>query len=241
MLVNRLELSLDFDAFLEKIIDSGTFPFSPFASRDQLRMDGVRNGALSTLARCGATGSKNGERIRVRILLDEKQIQKGIDELAIKLNSFYGEKPLTIVSIMTGSLVMLADLIRHLEMPVRISLIQASSYRGGVKSGDLAIADQMMLDIEDRDVLLIDDIFDTGKTLVNVTKRLETHRPRSIRTAVFLNKSGQSIYDAKPDYVVFDIPNEFVVGYGLDYQDLYRNLPHVAVLEESDLAKHNAY
>lgn len=139
---------------------------------------------------------------------------------------------------MTGSLVMLADLIRRLEMPICISLIQASSYRGGTKSGDLTIQDNMMINIAGRDVLLIDDIFDTGKTLVQVTQRLVSLNPKSIRTAVFLNKLGQSVVSAVPDFVVFEIPNEFVVGYGLDYQDLYRNLPYVGVLEESDLKKH---
>jgi len=171
----------------------------------------------------------------VKVLLDESQIREGIDKLAEKLNGFYQRKPLTIVSIMTGSLVMLADLIRRLEMPIRISLIQASSYRGTMESGELHIQDQMMLDIRNRDVLLIDDIFDTGKTLVRVSERLQHLEPRSIQTAVFLHKSGKSMVSSEPDYVVFEIPNEFVVGYGLDYQDLYRNLPYVAVLEESDL------
>jgi len=176
----------------------------------------------------------------LKILLDETQIGLGIDRLANQLKAHYHNQPVTIVGIMTGSLVMLADLIRRLEMPVRISLIQASSYRGGVKSGDLVVQDQMMLDIKDRDILLIDDIFDTGKTLVNVTKRLTELGPKTIKTAVFLNKLGQSKVAAIPDFVVFEIPNEFVVGYGLDYEDLYRNLPYVGVLEETDLQKHIA-
>jgi len=170
--------------------------------------------------------------------LNQEQIGLGIDRLAAQLKKHYQDKPLTIVAIMTGSLVMLADLIRRLEMPVCISLIQASSYRGGMKSGDLLIQDQMMLNIQDRDILLIDDIFDTGKTLVQVCQRLEALGPKTIRTAVFLNKLGQSVVAAVPDFVVFEIPNEFVVGYGLDYQDLYRNLPYVGVLEDSDLQNH---
>ena len=174
----------------------------------------------------------------MKILLNEEQIKLGIDRLAAELKKYYQDEPLTIVAIMTGSLVMLADLIRRLEMPVCISLIQASSYRGGIKSGDLVIQDQMMLNIKDRDILLIDDIFDTGKTLVQVSQRLDALGPKTIRTAVFLNKLGQSVVAAVPDFVVFEIPNEFVVGYGLDYQDLYRNLPYVGVLEESDLLNH---
>ncbi len=138
---------------------------------------------------------------------------------------------------MTGSVVILADLIRRLEMPVRISLIQASSYRGGTKAGDLVIQDHMMLDIRDREVLLLDDIFDSGQTLLEVSRRIREMGPRSVRTAVFLRKLGCASVAMQPDYVVFEIPNEFVVGYGLDYEDYYRNLPYVAVLEEADLRK----
>jgi hypoxanthine phosphoribosyltransferase len=173
----------------------------------------------------------------MKVLVNEQQIHEGIEQLAKQLHGHYGDRPLTVVAIMTGSLVMLADLIRRLEMPIRISLIRASSYRGGTQSGELEIDDSNMLDIEDRDVLLIDDIFDTGKTLVRVSERLLSMRPRSLRTAVFLNKQGTSTVTQTPDYSVFDIPNEFVVGYGLDYEDHYRNLPYVGVLEEVDLAQ----
>lgn len=174
----------------------------------------------------------------MKILLNENQIGQGVDRLAAELKRDYGDRPVTIVAIMTGSLVLLADLIRRLEMPIRISLIQASSYRGGMTSGDLVIQDHMMLDIENRDVLLIDDIFDTGKTIVQVSQRLSLMKPASIKTAVFLHKQGTSAVTVTPDYTVFDIPNEFVVGYGLDYEDLYRNLPFVGVLEPEDLEKH---
>lgn len=174
----------------------------------------------------------------MKVLIREEEIHEGIARLAQQLHQHYGESPLTIVAIMTGSLVMLADLIRRLEMPVRISLIAASSYRGGMTSGEIEIDDSRMLDIRERDVLLIDDIFDTGKTLVEVKARLRRLQPKSIQTAVFLNKRGKSTVNEAPDYSVFDIPNAFVVGYGLDYQDLYRNLPYVGVLEESDLKQH---
>lgn len=176
----------------------------------------------------------------MKILFDQEQIRQGIAQLGSKLNNQYGQDPITVVAIMTGSLVMLADLIRCLEMPLRISLIRASSYRGGISSGELHVEEIERLDIQDRDVLLIDDIFDTGKTLLEVSKRLEELLPRSLKTAVFLNKQGTSQVQLKPDYSVFDIPNKFVVGYGLDYDDYYRNLPYVAVLEPSDLEQHHA-
>ncbi|MFN5919104.1 MAG: phosphoribosyltransferase, partial [Planctomycetota bacterium] len=138
----------------------------------------------------------------MKILFDQEQIRQGIAQLGSKLNHKYGQDPITVVAIMTGSLVMLADLIRCLEMPLRISLIRASSYRGGISSGELHVEEIERLDIQDRDVLLIDDIFDTGKTLLEVSKRLEELRPRSLRTAVFLNKQGTSQVQLKPDYSV---------------------------------------
>jgi len=110
----------------------------------------------------------------MKVLIDQEKIRLGITELGKKLNGQYGPEPITVVAIMTGSLVMLADLIRCLEMPLRISLIRASSYRGGTSAGDLHVEEIERLDIQDRDVLLIDDIFDTGKTLLEVSERSST-------------------------------------------------------------------
>lgn len=155
--------------------------------------------------------------------------------MAQEIVDHYGDRPVTIVAIMTGSLVVLADLSRLLTMPVRISLIQASSYRGGTESGQLWIRDDMMLDVRDRDVLVLDDIFDTGRTLDAVLKCITQMHPSSLSSAVLLHKRGRQVVDMQPDFVAFHIPDEFVVGYGLDYQDLYRNLPYLAVLEPHDI------
>ncbi len=174
----------------------------------------------------------------MKILYDQNAIRIGIEQLGATLSKEYGHRPITVVGIMTGSVVMLADLIRHLDMPLRIQLIRASSYRGGTSSGHLQISELDQLDIVDRDVLLIDDIFDTGKTLVEVTNHLLKLKPRSVKTAVFLNKQGTSQVEIQPDYSVFHIPNEFVVGYGLDYDDFYRNLPYVGVMEPQDIDEH---
>lgn len=171
-------------------------------------------------------------------LLSEAELHSGVDRVAREITERYGTNPITVVAVMTGSLIMLADLIRRLNMPVRVSLIRASSYRGGTTSGDLTIKEDMMLDISDRDVLVVDDIFDTGKTLRAVVECVRSMGPRSVATAVLLHKDGCQVVDMKPDFAAFKIPDEFVVGYGLDYQDLYRNLPFLAVLEESDIAAH---
>ncbi|MEY2612423.1 MAG: Hypoxanthine-guanine phosphoribosyltransferase [Planctomycetota bacterium] len=175
----------------------------------------------------------------MKILFDQETIRQGIEQLGSTLRREYGQNPITVVAIMTGSIVMLADLIRCLDMPLRISLIRASSYRGGVTSGDLHVEELERLDIQGRDVLLIDDIFDTGKTLAEVSNRLASLQPRSLKTAVFLNKQGTAQVAMEPDHSVFKIPNEFVVGYGLDYDDFYRNLPFVAVMEQADLEEHS--
>lgn len=173
----------------------------------------------------------------MKTLLTEDELQKGVEEMAAEIASFYGDRPLTIVAVMTGSLVLLADLIRRLNMPIRVSLIQASSYRGSMESGDLQLNDDMMLDIQNRDLLVVDDIFDTGKTLKAVLENLDRGGPSSIRSAVLLHKEGRQEVELEPDFVAFNIPDKFVVGYGLDYADLYRNLPFLAVLEEHEIGQ----
>lgn len=172
----------------------------------------------------------------MKTLLTEPQLQAGVTRMAREIGAVYGDGPLTIVGILTGSVVLLADLIRQLEMPLRVGVLQASSYRGGTKRGALTINSEMMLDIAHRDVLLVDDIFDTGRTLVEVLARLSDLRASSVRAAVLLRKQGRQEVDYVPDFVGFDIPDEFVVGYGLDYRDHYRNLRHLAALEPHDLA-----
>ena len=171
----------------------------------------------------------------MKTLLNEQQLQAGVDAMAAQISAKYENRQLTIVAVMTGSLVLMADLIRRLTMPVRVSLIQASSYRGGVQSGELWIRDDMMLDVTDREVIVIDDIFDTGKTLQEVLRRIKSMGPKSLASAVLLHKEGRQTVSMSPDFVAFRIPDEFVVGYGLDYQDLYRNLPYLAVLEPTEI------
>ncbi len=171
----------------------------------------------------------------MKTLLNEHQLQAGVDAMAAQISERYGNRQLTIVAVMTGSLVLMADLMRRLTMPVRVSLIQASSYRGGVQSGELWIRDDMMLDVKDREVMVIDDIFDTGKTLQEVLRRIDSMGPQSLASAVLLHKEGRQTVSMTPDFVAFRIPDEFVVGYGLDYQDLYRNLPYLAVLEPAEI------
>jgi hypoxanthine phosphoribosyltransferase len=122
-----------------------------------------------------------------------------------------------------------------------VGVLQASSYRGATTTrGELMINADMMLDVRGCDVLLVDDIFDTGHTLECVTQKMQDFGPASVRSAVLLRKKTRQEVNYNPDFVAFDIPDEFVVGYGLDYENMYRNLPYLAALEPADLANHKA-
>ncbi|TWT79172.1 Hypoxanthine-guanine phosphoribosyltransferase [Planctomycetes bacterium CA13] len=172
----------------------------------------------------------------MRVLLDETQLTQGVHQLADEIDQYYGNsRPLTVIAVMTGSLVLFADLIRRLSMPQRVGVVQASSYRGGTTSGELHVDSQMMIDVTGRDVLLVDDIFDTGKTLDRLRGMMLECGASSIKTAVLLHKQRDHSVELRPDFVAFEIPDEFVVGYGLDYLDMYRNLPYLAILEPAEI------
>lgn len=181
------------------------------------------------------------ERIALKTLLTEDQLREGVQRLAADVSRCYEGRPLTIVGVLTGCLVVLADLIRHLDMPLRVGLVQARSYRGtATRPGELTINADLLPDIRGRDVLLLDDIFDTGHTLHGLMTQLEGLGPSSVRIAVLLRKHGRQEVDLAPQFVAFDIPDEFVVGYGLDHNDLYRNLPYLAALEPEDTAENRS-
>lgn len=171
-------------------------------------------------------------------LLPAHQIALRVAELGRTIGEAYRGKPLTILGVLNGSVIMVADLMRSVQVPHRIGFVHASSYVGKTtEAGSLSVGLSLLPDIEGRDVLLVDDIFDTGRTLVRLIEELRVYRPASIRTAVLLWKQGRCEVGVTPDYFGFQIPNAFVVGYGLDYDDDYRHLPNIAVLEPSDLAQ----
>ena len=174
-------------------------------------------------------------------LLSEEEIRGGVRRLAGEIEAFYAGRSLTIVCVLTGSLVFVADLIRRLDLPLRLALVQARSYRGTATAPEqLTMNMAMVPDIADRHVLLVDDIFDTGHTLCELMGQLGRMAPLSLRSAVLLRKLGRQQVAIRPDHVAFDIPDRFVVGYGLDFNDLYRNLPYVAVLDDAELGKDSA-
>jgi hypoxanthine phosphoribosyltransferase len=170
----------------------------------------------------------------MNVLISESEIQTRVAELARQIECDYHDRALTVVGILTGSLVLLADLIRNLHIPLRVGLLQASSYRGAttVSSGALLINESFAPDVAGRDVLLLDDILDTGRTVVTLVQRMHDRGAASVRTAVLLRKIGRQVVPFEPDYCGFTIPDQFVVGYGLDFNDDYRHLPYIGVLTE---------
>jgi len=167
----------------------------------------------------------------MEILLSAAQIQQRVRELAVQIKQQYQDEPLTIVGVLTGCLMFLADLVRHLDLPVRLALIQASSYRGETtRPGALQVQADLVPDLHGRHVLLLDDILDTGRTLTQLVAHLRSLQPASLRVAVLLRKEGRQEVPLEPDYCGFTVPDLFVIGYGLDFNDEYRHLPHVAVL-----------
>jgi hypoxanthine phosphoribosyltransferase len=166
----------------------------------------------------------------MKILLSADDIQRRVAEMARHIAADYRGQPVTIVGVLTGCLMFLADLVRHLDLPLRIGLLQASSYRGATTTpGALRVQPELLPDLRGRHVLLLDDILDTGQTLAYLREHLQKLGVASLRIAVLLRKAGRQQVPLEVDYFGFDIPNAFVVGYGLDYNDEYRHLPYVAV------------
>lgn len=167
----------------------------------------------------------------MKILLSADDIQRRVAEMARQIADDYRGQPVTIVGVLTGCLMFLADLVRHLDLPLRIGLLQASSYRGATTTpGALRIQPELLPDLRGRHVLLLDDILDTGQTLAYLRQHLETLGLASLRIGVLLRKEGRQQVPIEVDYRGFDIPDAFVVGYGLDYNDEHRHLPYIAIL-----------
>ena len=164
------------------------------------------------------------------ILITEAQLATRIAALGRQIERDYAGRELVIVSLLNGTVMFLGDLIRHIGIPLRLDFLGVSSYGAGTESGELVYTKELRLDVCGRDVLLVDDILDTGKTLFRVTKKLRLLKPRRIKTCVLLDKKARRVEKVEADYVGFEIPDAFVVGYGLDYAESYRNLPFVGVL-----------
>jgi hypoxanthine phosphoribosyltransferase len=168
-----------------------------------------------------------------RVLFDEAAIQKRLDELAAQISSDYHYRQLTVIAVLTGSLMFTSDLLRRIQLPLRLDCLAVVSYHGRAQTtGEVTFKQVGLPDVAGRDVLIMDDILDTGHTLVAVREQLETAKPRSIRICVLLSKRKRRAREVDADYVGFEVEDEFVVGYGLDFMERYRNLPYIGVLRK---------
>jgi hypoxanthine phosphoribosyltransferase len=173
-----------------------------------------------------------------RILFDEATIHRRLDELAARISNDYRDRELTVIVILNGSVILAADLLRRIPLPLKLDCLSVASYHGGVKpSGELVFRQVPLPDVAGRHVLILDDILDSGATLASIREKLETAGPLSMRICVLLEKKRTRARAIEPDYVGFEIADEFVVGYGLDYMERYRNLPCIGVLRKDLIAQ----
>jgi hypoxanthine phosphoribosyltransferase len=166
------------------------------------------------------------------VLVSEAAIRRRVKNLGAEIAAAYGGEEITVVAIINGAILFTADLLRQIPNPIRLDCIRITSYRDETKSrGKPRLLQSLTLDLGGRHVLLIDDILDTGKTLTVVVDLIGRLKPASVRTCVLLDKRGRREMDFEADFVGFQIPDKFVVGYGLDFAERYRNLPCIGVLK----------
>ena len=169
-----------------------------------------------------------------RVMLTDEQLRSRVREVAEQVDKDYeGKRPL-VLGILKGSIIFYSDFIRFLTMPVELDFMAVSSYgSGAVSSGKLKIKKDLDSDVNGRDIIIVEDIIDSGFTLANLKALLSERGASSVRIVTLLNKAERREYDVAPDYNCFDIENEFVIGYGLDYNEQYRHLPYIGILNRS--------
>ena len=164
--------------------------------------------------------------------LSEEKVTKRIAEMAEQISKVYGDEPVCLICILKGSVFFTVDLAKRITSPVELEFMCVSSYgSGSTSSGVVKITKDLDVSIEGKNVLVVEDIIDSGRTLSYLLQNLKTRKPKSLRLCTLLDKPERRVVDVTVDYVGFEIPDEFVVGYGLDYAQQYRNLPYIAYVE----------
>lgn len=169
-----------------------------------------------------------------KILVSEEEIKKTVQRLGEEITAHYGQldRELIVIGLLRGSFIFMADLVRQIKIPLVVDFMTLASYGDGtISSGDVKVVMDLDSSIEDRDVLLVEDIVDTGRTFSKVIRMMRNRNPRSLKICAFLNKPSARLVDIDIDFCGVDIPNEFAVGYGLDYAQGYRQLPYIGVLD----------
>jgi hypoxanthine phosphoribosyltransferase len=171
-----------------------------------------------------------------RVLFDEQTILRRLDELAAEITRYYQDRELTVIAVLNGSLIFMADLLRRIPLPLKLDCLSVASYHGGTTTtGEVIFKQIARPDVTGRHILILDDILDSGVTLAAIRDKLATERPLSVKICVLLRKLKARSRPVEADYVGFNIGDEFVVGYGLDYQEGYRNLPCIGVLRKDKI------
>jgi hypoxanthine phosphoribosyltransferase len=167
-----------------------------------------------------------------QVLVSEEEIAKKVKELGAQISEDYKDKNLLLVSVLKGAVVFMADLMREITIPCNIDFMSTSSYGGGTKtSGVIKIEKDLSIDIKGYDLLIVEDILDSGRTLSHLIKLLKLRNPKSIEICTLFDKPSRREVDIKAKYTGIEVPDEFIVGYGLDFAEKYRNLPFVGVLK----------
>ena len=166
------------------------------------------------------------------VLITHDEIMEMLDRVAAEINRDYAGRPLVVVGILTGAFIFCSDLVRRLEMPVIVDFMQVSSYVGEVSSGVLKIKKDMSYDIAGKDVLIVEDIVDTGRTLALLKEQLLKRGPASLKICTAFDKPDRRVTELKPDYNGITVPDKFIVGYGLDLDGEYRNFDDIRVVKQ---------
>jgi len=184
--------------------------------------------SLRTPCLCGKNFMQNDIS---EIIFTESQIQKRVKELAHEISDDYKGKQVTMVSVLKGATIFLADLMKNLSIPLSIDFMAVSSYKNTESSGIVRMIMDLRESPENKNLLIIEDIIDTGLTMHYLCENLKTRRPKSLKICSLLYKPARKIKEIKIDYLGFEVPDKFVVGYGMDYNEIYRNLPYIGILK----------
>ena len=165
------------------------------------------------------------------VLIGEEEIQKRIAEVAAEIDKDYKGEDVVVISILKGAVFFTVDLVKKMKTPIQLEVMQVSSYSGTESTGELIVKKDLDSDINGKNVLVVEDIIDTGITLSYLKEHLKTKNPRSLKICTLLDKKERRVCDIEPEYVGFNIPDKFVLGYGLDVDESYRNLPYIGYIE----------
>ncbi len=170
----------------------------------------------------------------IKELISSENIQKRVKEIGAEITAEYKGKDIIVVGVLKGAFIFMADMVRAIDLPCQLDFMQAQSYSGTESTGIVNITRDIEFDVEGKDVIVVEDILDTGRTLYAICQTLRSKKAKSVKVCVFLDKPSRRVVDLKADYVCYEIPDNFVVGYGLDYDEKYRNLPYVGQLFQKD-------